>query len=169
MTGTMEVFSPAIRSLDLSPIKFKLVVSHDGPMWSRTKTDEIEFLYRAFLQLNLENPNVVIVPTKEVDEFWHNHILDTRKYAEDCDSIFGRFLHHFPYLGLRGDADEAALGIAFSDTCALFETRFKNSLPKEGLASVCGGECSSGCGGGNNIGAALTSTGQSIDLVARPS
>jgi hypothetical protein len=40
-----------------------------------------------------------------VDTFWHYHILDTLKYAEDCQAVFGYFLHHFPYLGLRGEED----------------------------------------------------------------
>lgn len=30
------------------------------------------------------------------------------KYAADCDAVFGYFLHHFPYIGLRGEDDEAA-------------------------------------------------------------
>jgi hypothetical protein len=32
-----------------------------------------------------------------VDEMWHRHILDTAAYRADCDSLFGRFLDHFPY------------------------------------------------------------------------
>jgi hypothetical protein len=30
------------------------------------------------------------------------------KYAQDCETVFGYFLHHFPYAGLRGEDDEAA-------------------------------------------------------------
>jgi hypothetical protein len=31
------------------------------------------------------------------------------KYAADCDAVFGYFLHHFPYVGMRGKDDEKAL------------------------------------------------------------
>lgn len=27
------------------------------------------------------------------------------KYGVDCERVFGYFLHHFPYVGLRGEAD----------------------------------------------------------------
>jgi hypothetical protein len=44
-----------------------------------------------------------------VDTFWHFHILDTVKYAADCERVFGYFLHHNPYIGLRGGGDEEVL------------------------------------------------------------
>ena len=43
------------------------------------------------------------------------HILDTRAYSRDCEFLFGRFLHHFPYFGMRGDADRAALDRTFRE------------------------------------------------------
>ena len=46
------------------------------------------------------------------------------KYAEDCRMIFGRFLHHFPYFGMRGEQDAKDLRQAFSETRALFEKEF---------------------------------------------
>ncbi|MCL6485635.1 MAG: hypothetical protein I4O49_15950, partial [Janthinobacterium lividum] len=53
-------------------------------------------------------PQEETAPLMDVDTFWHYHILDTLKYAADCDQVFGYFLHHFPYIGLRGEDDEAA-------------------------------------------------------------
>ena len=52
--------------------------------------------YRKFLALHLAYPDADIVPCKLVDDIWHQHILDTCAYREDCDVIFGRFLDHFP-------------------------------------------------------------------------
>ena len=57
-------------------------------------------------------------------EFWHFHILDTLKYQEDCDNIFGYFLHHFPYFGMRGQEDEANLKEAWNSTISLYEKTF---------------------------------------------
>ena len=39
-------------------------------------------------------------PAKVVDEVWHSHITDTRRYPSDCDMCFGEFMHHYPYFGL---------------------------------------------------------------------
>jgi len=46
------------------------------------------------------------VPSFAIDEIWHNHIIDTRRYSIDCNKIFGRFLHHYPYFGLGGKHGE---------------------------------------------------------------
>jgi hypothetical protein len=51
-------------------------------------------------------PNESIAPLVDVDTFWHYHILDTMKYARDCEQVFGYFLHHYPYVGMRGGQDE---------------------------------------------------------------
>jgi hypothetical protein len=39
-------------------------------------------------------------PAKVVDEIWHSHITDTRRYPGDCQKCFGEFMHHYPYFGL---------------------------------------------------------------------
>lgn len=111
----------AIDALDLEPIKFKLK-KEEG--WSDRLSDQVELLYKQFLKLNVKYPDRSIVPTREIDTLWHHHILDTRKYAVDCDAIFGGFFHHFPYFGLRGDDDAVALKSAFNATIALYQSEF---------------------------------------------
>ena len=95
----------AIFKLDLDPIKVKLMHVESGEGWSREHADSMEFEYRRFLYLMKKFPNEQTAPLFDVDVFWHYHILDTMKYAADCDAIFGYFLHHFPYVGLRGEKD----------------------------------------------------------------
>lgn len=102
-----ESFTP-IAELDLEPIKVKLMHEESGEGWSRDKADIVEFEYRRFLYLMKMFPNEQTAPLMDVDTFWHYHILDTMKYAADCDRVFGYFLHHFPYIGLRGEDDAAA-------------------------------------------------------------
>ena len=97
----------AIQALDLDPIKLKLMDPEEGQGWSREYTDRMEVAYKRYLTLLAKFPDETIAPTKDVDKFWHGHILDTMKYAEDCENMFGYFLHHFPYSGQRG-ADDAA-------------------------------------------------------------
>ncbi|MET0855343.1 MAG: glycine-rich domain-containing protein-like [Telluria sp.] len=97
-------FAP-IEALDLDPIKVKLMHKESGEGWTRAYADEVEFEYRRFLYLMKTFPHEQAAPLFDVDVFWHYHILDTMKYAADCDAVFGYFLHHFPYVGLRGEDD----------------------------------------------------------------
>lgn len=117
----LEAALRRVEALDFTMLKAKLV----GEMgWTVETTEEAEALYRRFLALNLRYPDRKICPTGPVDEFWHAHILDTRAYAQDCDALFGGMLHHFPYFGLRGPEDRAALEEAFAGTIDLFIRHF---------------------------------------------
>jgi hypothetical protein len=103
-----EISMNAIDALDLEPIKVKLMHKESGEGWSLERANAIEFEYRRFLFLMKMFPAEQAAPLVDVDTFWHYHILDTMKYAADCDAVFGQFLHHFPYIGLRGEDDLAA-------------------------------------------------------------
>ena len=98
----------AIADLNLDAIKVKLMHRESGEGWSLEKANAVEFEYRRFLILMKQFPQEETAPLMDVDTFWHYHILDTLKYAADCEQVFGYFLHHFPYIGLRGEDDEAA-------------------------------------------------------------
>ncbi len=110
-----------VATIDFSMLRAKLMAEKG---WTEEATDEVEELYRRFLALNVRYPGRKICPTGPMDEFWDAHILDTRAYAADCDALFGEFLHHFPYFGLRGPADAAALNAAFEDSIELFISHF---------------------------------------------
>ena len=120
----IEEVVAAIEALDLNPIKFKLMDPEEGEGWSRATADRLEIEYKRFLTLLVKHPDSVIAPSKDVDAFWHGHILDTMKYAEDCERVFGYFLHHFPYFGMRGAEDAAALARAAETTRELLQKEF---------------------------------------------
>jgi hypothetical protein len=80
--------------------------------------------YRKFLALHLLYPDADIVPCKIVDDMWHRHILDTAAYRGDCDVIFGQFLDHFPYFGMRGEQDAQDLEDAYCDTLDRYREAF---------------------------------------------
>ncbi len=84
----------AIAALDLNPIKVKLMHKESGEGWSLEKANAMEVEYRRFLYLMKAFPNDETTPQVDVDTFWHYHILDTMKYAKDCEQAFGYFLHH---------------------------------------------------------------------------
>lgn len=117
----------AIFALDLDPIKFKLMDKKEGHGWTREEADRHELEYRRFLALTAKFPDDVITPDTNVDRFWHGHILDTMKYAEDCQHVFGYFLHHFPYFGMRDEDDAANLADASANTRRLYAQEFGNA------------------------------------------
>lgn len=126
-----------INELDLEPIKFKLVNGDGESGWTVAEADRVEVEYKRFLVLNLKNQITKrvksIVPTREVDKFWHAHILDTMKYVVDCEFCFGFFLHHFPYLGLRGLEDAEALQDGFRESLEYYRIEFDGFLMVEGV------------------------------------
>jgi hypothetical protein len=122
-----------IEALDLTLIKLKLQDTEEGPGWSAEKCGAVEVDYKRFLALKRAYPEAEIVPNREVDLFWHQHILDTEKYAEDCEALFGTFLHHYPYFGMQGEEDYANLCSAFSKTQEIYERHFGG---REGSSSL---------------------------------
>jgi hypothetical protein len=121
---TVRQMLGAIEALDLGPIKFKLMNLEEGEGWTREFVEHVETQYKRYLTLVAKYPRETIAPAKDVDRFWHAHILDTRKYIDDCDRVFGCYLHHFPYFGMRGADDAAALARAGERTRALYEAEF---------------------------------------------
>ena len=119
----------AIQALDLDPIKFKLMDPEEGQGWSREYVNQMAIEYKRFLTLSVKYSEETIAPSKDVDKFWHGHILDTMKYAEDCQNVFGYFLHHFPYFGMRGEEDAANLAEAGRTTQRLYEQEFGKTNP----------------------------------------
>jgi hypothetical protein len=140
-----------IDEIDLEPIAFKLMYPEPGQAGlGAARADGDIALYRCFLKLRVLCPGATIVPTRRIDRAWHAHILDTAKYRADCDRVFGRFLDHFPYAGLRGEDDERRWRENFVETRRLFAEHFGVRLGSELAASVCvnHGDGSDCCVGG---------------------
>lgn len=116
--------------LDLTNVRSKLADHEEGNGYGSEQLDLMEAEYRKFLAMHLAYPEAEIVPCKLVDEIWHQHILDTVAYRADCDAIFGSFLDHFPYFGMRGDDDAQTLADAYGDTLKIYERDF--GAPPEG-------------------------------------
>lgn len=92
--------------------------------WKLAELAELE--YKRMLTLLLWNPRLPhpIVTVKFVDQFWHLHILDSRAYHADMNRIFGRYLHHFPYLGIGSMESIELWEEAFELSCALYKETF---------------------------------------------
>ena len=127
-----EVFS----ALDLTPIKMKLMHVESGEGWSERRATAVEAEYRRFLFLTKTYPNEMVSPTMDVDMFWHYHILDTMKYARDCEALFGNFLHHYPYVGMGIGADDSERVQAGERMREMYEAQFGAVV--RGDAAWCG-------------------------------
>src|SRR2546429_3743294 len=102
---TIATATERVNQIDLSPIN--RILQHENPtFWTDEVLAQTEADYRRLLVLNLLYPTETFVLNKILDDYWHHHILDTHKYAEDCQLIFGYFLHHDPYFGINGEDDE---------------------------------------------------------------
>ncbi|MEL6161824.1 MAG: glycine-rich domain-containing protein-like [Cyanobacteria bacterium J06623_5] len=117
-------FLAKLTSIDFGPIAFKLMNPEEGEGWTLERSTKAVEQYRKFLFLVYRYPGERIVPSREVDQVWHTHILDTVKYREDCDLLFEKFMDHWPYFGLKDEAERQELNDAFSHTQQLFETHF---------------------------------------------
>ncbi len=110
--------------LDLKLIRWKLADRDEGPGYSAEHLDLLEGEYRKFLALRLAHQDIDVVPCKIVDEMWHRHILDTAAYRQDCDRLFGHFVDHFPYFGMRSDRDAEDLLDAYAETLNRYRVAF---------------------------------------------
>lgn len=127
-----------IDALDFTQLKSKLMDKEEGKGWTAKMCDAVEVLYKQFLFIILKYPDRDIVPTKQIDDFWHAHILDTRRYMSDCKNIFGHYVHHYPYFGLRGEEDAKNLQNTFSETKNLWKKEFGKAPVIKGV--FCGVE-----------------------------
>src|SRR5258705_1571233 len=90
----------AIQALDVESVKVRMMDPVRGEGWTREHADAVEMTYKNFLSMLVKHPEDAeeIAMSEDTDEFWHTHILQTRKYAEDCQEMFGTYLHHSPHL-----------------------------------------------------------------------
>lgn len=97
----------AIQALDLESVKVRAMDPELGEGWTREYADSVALAYKHFLIIAVKNQESAeeILPSKDVDEFWHTHILQTMKYADDCQKVFGTFLHHNPHIGKLSEGD----------------------------------------------------------------
>lgn len=140
----LSMLKQKIDALDLGPIKYKLMHPEEGNPWSLEQCNQMEPLYKGFLYLVAVYPELPIVPNRLIDKMWHTHILDTQKYADDCQKAIGYFVHHFPYLGMRGPDDALKLKQAYEKTKGSFLSELGVDLGD--FVADCQSGCSAACG-----------------------
>ncbi len=129
----------AIRALDLESVKQRVMDAELGEGWTREYAESVEGAYRNYLTMLVKHPEAFedIVVSKDVDEFWHTHILHTMKYTEDCEKVFGKYLHHNPHVGERTPADVERKAAVAGKTRRLYQQEFGSETAKGGDAAFC--------------------------------
>jgi hypothetical protein len=140
LTASENVRDEIFEHLDLSQVKRKLTYAEQSEPWSQEMVDTVEADYRRFLWLIYLNLGTPIVPSKALDHFWHQHILDTVAYARDCQRIFGFFLHHNPYFGMASKEEWTQLEAAAKQTREIWLATFGETPRTDALCN--GGSCS---------------------------
>jgi hypothetical protein len=99
---------PSPMELNLESVREAMKEKHG---WTGERALAAETEYVRFLTLLQKKPGFMLVPwldgegRDDLDQFWHQHILDTAKYAADCKRCFGGMIHHNPHV-LRGSFAE---------------------------------------------------------------
>ena len=110
-----------VAAMDLSPAAAQLV-NYRG--WTVERAAAAERRYRRFFYLKAILPEGHASPTPEVDEFWHQHIINTRQYGPDCDRVVGRFMHH-TFLSADDPTQAQELTAVWLATWICYETLFE--------------------------------------------
>jgi len=123
----------AIQALDLESVKSRIMDAELGEGWTQEYADSIETAYRTYLTMLVKYPEDAedIMLSKDVDEFWHTHILQTTKYAADCQAAFGNFLHHAPHVGAVKAEDHEKRAAQADKTRRLYEREFGGTRESE--------------------------------------
>lgn len=110
------------QTIDLQPIILKM---HEAEPYSLSRVEKIAQAYLEFIFL-AQKVAFPIMPSKEVDIFWHYHILNTKHYREFCDKHFGRFIDHIPLLKQEAKQSD---NTAFLKTQAAFKKHYGHYIP----------------------------------------
>ncbi|MAZ40340.1 MAG: hypothetical protein CMF49_09515 [Legionellales bacterium] len=126
--NSLDTAKDYLSRLDLSYLERKMCSSYyPMPQWQPKLAEVCVMLYKRFLWLLVKYPDVQLVPTRDIDEVWHNHILYTKNYTQDCQALCGRYIHHIP-----SDPDNTfeltSLSSNFEETKRLYQQEFNEPL-----------------------------------------
>jgi hypothetical protein len=123
----------AIEALDLESVKLRIMDPKLGEGWTREYADRIGQAYKVYLSMLAKHPDHAedILLSEDVDEFWHTHILQTIKYTDDCEAVFGKYLHHAPHVG-EVTSDDIERRVALAEiTRRLYQEEFGDTTASD--------------------------------------
>lgn len=116
-------------SADLMAASYR---SDDFPKdWSPDQREKAFLRYRQMLQLKQLNPSMRFAPTRDIDLYWHLHMLSPVAYYRDCMRLFGRLLDHDGGFG-KGEGELPILQEVFNQTATLWEATYNAAYREDG-------------------------------------
>jgi hypothetical protein len=118
--------------------------------WSELQRRESLERYLKWLGLKVLYPARRLAPTRDIDLFWHLHMLHPVAYHRDCLLNFGRLLDHDGGFG-KGPGEAAALREVFLATGTLYEATYGEPYCENGRsvgeveATNCWHDCQDRC------------------------
>lgn len=138
------ISSVNVPAFDLSYVVEQLSHKFEYKSWSPERFVAAEAEYRRFLTLCKMFPNERLIPGRDVDSIWHRHMLNSRRYMQDCEQYFGYYLHHQPHSRIIEDTRDP--NVDWLNTLRLYEETF-GEKPREGWLNnmaICNGGCDAG-------------------------
>lgn len=124
-----------LKALNLSSIAAYLMNSLDGCGWNKQQVWWAIGQYKTFLFISYLYPKLLLVPTPEIDQVWHYHILHTKQYRQDCEILFGCYIDHEPNSLIWDEVNHQNLEAAFVQTQALL-LQFQKYFETEALSEI---------------------------------
>lgn len=95
----------------------KLIGKH--PQLELKEAQLVARALREFFLIHLKTaPRFIGMPSRVVDDLWHEFILDTRAYEQFCKEAFGAYFHHVPAATTgKSSTDDVALRVTWRFAC----------------------------------------------------
>lgn len=150
-SSSSEARSPIVGSLvsvDLVRASYR---SDDFPQdWTENQRQRSQQRYERWLRLKQMYPRQRLAPTRDIDLFWHLHMLAPVAYHRDCMRNFGRLMDHDGGFG-KGEGEASRLREVFLATGALWEQVYGEPYGEDGRwirelsATNCWHDCQDRC------------------------
>lgn len=139
---------PRVTKRDIGALDFDKVhaqlKSRKG--WEDERIEAADAEYRKFLWLLARYPGEMMVPwNQDMDEFWHQHILNTANYTAMCKKLFGKYIDHTP----EDEGNAAAQHQASHKTSERYQREFDKGRTTNGATtqdSGCSATVYAACG-----------------------
>src|SRR4051812_25707666 len=135
-------------SVDLVAASYK---SGDFPQDFTDEQRRVSFdRYLKWLQMKQRHPKDRLAPTRDIDLFWHLHMLSPVAYHRDCMRLFGRLLDHDGGFG-KGPGELLRLQEVFTRSALLWEAAYGEAYREDGkmmqeaVMTNCWHDCADRC------------------------
>jgi len=148
VVGVPAAITMGTVSVDLVRASYR---SDDFPQdWSQQQREAACARYQKWLRLKRGHANSPLAPTRDIDRFWHLHMLSPVAYSRDCMALFGKLLDHDGGFG-KEEGERPELQRVFEQTARWWELEYGEPYLDDGrwlkdaVITDCWHDCSGRC------------------------